>query len=113
MDQSSSNSPIHQLDYSNGCSSPLSSQSFNGTMLTTIKTTNSTNMQTNGSSSPSITSLETNHINKHSEAPKRLCLVCGDIASGFHCNIHLINYQFLNLLNFIFFFSLDGVSSCE
>lgn len=78
MDQSSSNSPIHQLDYSNGGSSPLSNHSFNGKMLT-IKTSTS-NMQTNGSSS--ITSLETNHLNKHSEAPKRLCLVCGDIASG-------------------------------
>lgn len=73
LNRSSSNSPIHQLDYSNGGSSPLSNQSFNGTMLT-IKTSNLSNMQTNGSSS--IASLETNHLNnKHSEAPKRLCLV--------------------------------------
>jgi len=81
MDQSSSNSPIHQLDYSNGGSSPLSNQSFN--IVNAIKT--STNMQTNGSSS--LTSLDTNHLNKHSEAPKRLCLVCGDIASGFHYGV--------------------------
>ena len=78
MDQSSSNSidsPIHQLDHSNCGSSPLSNQSFDGTMLT-IKTSALSNMQTNGSSA-SITSLETNHLNnKHSEAPKRFCLVC-------------------------------------
>jgi len=43
-------------------------------------------MQTNGSSS--IASIDTNHLNsKHSEAPKRLCLVCGDIASGFHYGV--------------------------